>query len=361
MARLTNQDYRDRLAFVLDRRRIFDASGYNSRPSTWTKQQKAQLSRAWNEAVIATSSGDLRDYAEMVKRLRPFTTGFSSRDGYNLRNVDNWTLAQKRKVTRYFKKAVDLASKQFTLYRSNNKQQMQRARALANQKGYPGFHSIFYPAPPGSKIRYDKKRNVPVVKNQGIRSVRYYWEDFGYTPEDVAEDVEGVISDIINQVPENRFAIIAGEYAFGKGVPQIFPAEPLIRQVSRLTARYSQSYYDSESTSSSYYGNWLLGLEAWTFDRRDEFDAYRRAVIQENKERRLHKKKLRKQLRKDQKLKRLAYRLSLFYPRFNTGEFLSTDVNTWGERKKRQVIKAYEKLVSDVGLKTVLEKERLSK
>lgn len=361
MSTLSRQAYLDRLAFVLDRRRVFDPTGYTANPNNWTRQQKANLSRAYNEALLANSTGDMRDYAEMARRLRPFTRGFDSRNGYNIRNVKNWTPQQKAKLTRYFKKAVDLAAKPFTLYKSSNKQQMSRMAEIANQKGYPAFHSIFYPSPPGSKITFNKKRNAPRVRGRGVTSTRYYWEDFGYSLDDVARDPEGVINDIVSQLEEKQFAVIAGEYVFGGSVPRIMPAGPLVRAVNFLMERYGADRQDADDYSSSYYGNWMHGIEGFLFSDRPKFREYMLQSQAESRARRRNKRALRAKLRRDQKVKRYVFRLALFMPKYRKPEFDTSKMDEWSKRKKSDITKAYNQLVSDVGLKNILLREKKRK
>ena len=61
------------------------------RTALTTKRQRKEFSRTVN-------------YMERVEKMRPFFRDVFTPDaGFNLHNIDSWTSAQKRKVTRYFR------------------------------------------------------------------------------------------------------------------------------------------------------------------------------------------------------------------------------------------------------------------
>ena len=303
MARSKAQPYLDKLAFIIDRRRVFDVADYDAPFSEWSRQMKARLTEEYNRANLATATdeiADQRDYKTMAKLVRPFAKAFKASEGYRLDDIDNWTPAKKRKLTKYYKKAIMLASKQFEMYHSNDDESMAKMRELSNQKGYPEFNQVFYPAPAGSSIHFDKKTGS--AKAVGLRSTstRFYWDQFGITSEELAADPVAVVKAVIAQTGngKRRFSINAGEHSIGKGVPLLYTQNAAANAVKRLVEKYGADKEDPEDPNSHYFGNWLDGLEAWDFDTRQDEQRFIRSTMEESIERKRYKRALRKRLQR---------------------------------------------------------------
>jgi len=301
MTKDNNQVYLDKLEFVVERNRIFDLSNYaDLDPSSWSRQEKSLLTQEYNRAVLANSTDELirqKDYAEMARIIRPFAKEFSAKSGYKLSESGQWTRAQKSKLTRYFNKGVMLASKQFELYHSNDKESMRAMAKRANQKGFPGFNQVFYPAPPGSKIHYDKKTKTATATGFRKSTSDYYWEEFGITSDQLALDPENVVRKVIAQLDHRKYSIKAGEYSIGKGVPKLYTARTVVVAVSKLVDEYNKEDYDEEDSNSHYFGNWLHGIDGWDFDSPEDEVRYIRATRGESDERRRYKRALRKRIK----------------------------------------------------------------
>lgn len=299
MPRIKGQVYLTRLDFIRERARVFDLTGYDASPDRWSRQMKSLLTQEYNKAQLANATdeyADQHDYKTMAKLVRPFAKIFAAREGYRLDKIDEWKPAQKAKLTRYYKKAIMLASKQFELYHSNDAESMERMADLSNQKGFPEFNQVFYPAPPGSKIHYNKKTNTATATGMRSSVTAYYWEQFGVTPEQLIADPAGVVKAVVAQLPQRKFSIKAGEYSIGKGVPLIYLAGGLSNKVAQLIEKYSSDVYDPNNPNSHYWGNWLTGIDAWEFEDRIAEQDFITATRGESDERRRYKRALRKRL-----------------------------------------------------------------
>jgi len=307
MSRSSNQVYLDRLEFIQERVRVFDLTGYDKAVRYWSRQMKSLLTQEYNKAKMAnatTAYAKKRDYKTMAQLIRPFSKAFSASEGYRLDKIDQWSRKQKLKLNRYFKKAVELSSKQFELYHSNDAESMKRMGELANQKGFPEFNQIFYPAPPGSKLHYNKRTGTATAV--GVRSsvTAYYWEQFGVTVEQLIADPGGVVKAVVAQLSQRKFSIKAGEYTVGKGVPLIYTARPLSNRIRQLIEKYAageidprtKEEIDPDDPNSHWWGNWLTGIDAWDFEDRIAEQDFIAATRGESVERRRYKRALRKRL-----------------------------------------------------------------
>lgn len=300
MAAPKSQVYLEKLDFIVERNRLFPVGDYlDSEPADWTRQMKSALTQAYNLAILANSTSDYadaKDYATMAKRIRPFAKQFSAASGYNLKDINNWTPAMKGQLTKHFKKGVELTSRQVEMYHSPNSDNMKAVGELAGQKGYK-FNSVFYPSPPGFKLRYNKRTNT--VKAMGPRAQfsTYEWEQFGVDPDQLARDPAGVAKQVMKALDHTRFAIRAGEGNIGKGARAIRTANQTAGRIAALVEKYNSDDYDPDDTNSSWFGNWLIGFEGWDFDSAQSEREYTKTSQAESGERRRYKRAERRQLK----------------------------------------------------------------
>lgn len=300
MAKTSASTYLERLDFIVERNRLFPVDDYlDVPPDNWSRQMKSELTQAYNLALLANSTSDYadaKDYATMAKRIRPFAKQFSARNGYNLKDIDSWTPAMKGQLTKHFKKGVELTSRQVELYHSPNEDNMEAVAELAGQKGYR-FNSVFYPAPPGFKLRYNKRTNTVQATGPRAQFVTYDWDQFGVSPEQLADDPQGVALAVMNQLDHRRFSIRAGEGNIGKGARAIRTATTTAGRIQALIEKYNADDYDPDDPNSSWFGNWLLGIEGWDFDSRESEEDYTRTSRAESRERRRYKRAERRKLK----------------------------------------------------------------
>lgn len=243
-----------------------------------------------------------QEYIEAVKALRhgledPITgkstgklaTGFEARDGYDLRKFDDWTPAQKAKVTKLYNLADHLASRPFYIYRGRKPENIRLMQEVAQHEQFPKELKVaFLPSPARvkPKIRITKKREV-IIKQGRITRRAVTLKDAGLTPEDFALDPKASTKQAIDYLERGkRYQIKAGKYL----IPNTYDAKYLPVAVAKLVQRYGTDNYDSTDPSSSYFGNWLTGFEVYDFETRRDFERFRerqalsRAIMKEERE-----------------------------------------------------------------------------
>lgn len=230
-----------------------------------------------------------QEYIDAVKALRhgvedPITgestgklaDGFEARDGYDLRRFDEWTPAQKAKVTKLYNLVDHLTARPFYVYRGRKPENIRLMQEVAQHEEFPKELKVaFLPSPAKikPKIRITKKREV-VIKQGRITRRAVVLENVGLTPEDFALDPKGATKQALEELePGKAYQIKMGKYlsknAYSKGY--------LPKKVAMLVEKYGADNYDPTDPSSSYFGNWLMGFEVYQFDRREDFDNFRRA------------------------------------------------------------------------------------
>jgi hypothetical protein len=250
------------------------------------------MSTSTSEVAIA------HDYKTMLRLARPFirAKGFAPSDGYRLDNVEDWTPAQKGLLTRRFKELVEIYSISRVGYSSNDPAKMKAAEKIADQT--PGaFSQAFIPAPPGSSINIDvatrTARAITPAKVMG----EYKFSDFGLNDEQLALDPYGASLAVMNQIDAKKFAIKAGVHTVGKGVPRLYLAKGAAIRIRQLVEKYGADSHDANDTSSKYYGNWLFGVDGYTFRSMKDEQEFVNKTLAESTERRRIKRAARKRIR----------------------------------------------------------------
>lgn len=227
-----------------------------------------------------------QEYIEAVKALRhgiedPITgvstgrlaDGFEARDGYDLRKFDDWTPAQKAKVTRLYNLVDHLTARPFYVYRGRKPENIRLMQEVAQHEEFPKELKVaFIPSPAKikPKIRITKKRHV-VIKQGHITRRAVTFSELGITPEQVAQDPKWATQEAIQDVVGKSFQIKAGKYL----IPTVYSRGYLPRKVAMLVEKYGSDNYDPDDPSSSYFGNWLGGFEAYDWEKRKDFDRFR--------------------------------------------------------------------------------------
>lgn len=233
---------------------------YRPRKAEYIQAVKA-LRRGIEDPITGESTGRLAD-------------GFDAADGYDLRKFDEWTPAQKAKVTRLYNLVDELTARPFYVYRGRKPENIRLMQEVAQHEQFPSELKVaFLPSPARikPKIRITKKREV-VIKQGRITRRAVVLEDVGLTPEDFAIDPKGSTEQALESIePGKAYQIKMGKYlskrAYSKGY--------LPKKVAMLVEKYGADTYDPDDPSSSYFGNWLKGFEVYQFERREDFDRFR--------------------------------------------------------------------------------------
>lgn len=243
-----------------------------------------------------------QEYIDAVKALRhgiedPITgentgrlaDGFDPRDGFDIRKFDEWTPAQKSRITKLYNLVDKLSARPFYIYRGRKPENIRLMQEVAQHEEFPkGLKVAFLPSPARikPKIRITKRRQV-VIKQGNITRRAISFKEVGITPEQVAMDPKWATKKAAEQLAGDHFQIRAGKSL----IPQIYGRGYLPRKVAMLVERYGADNYDPEDPSSSFFGNWLEGFEAYDYERRTDFDRFReqktlsREALKEERER----------------------------------------------------------------------------
>lgn len=230
-----------------------------------------------------------QEYLDAVKALRkgiedPITgektgklaDGFEVADGFNLRKFDEWTPAQKAKVTRLYNLVDHLTARPFYIYRGRKPENIRLMQEVAQHEEFPKQLKVaFLPSPAKikPKIRITPKREV-IIKQGRITRRAVVLESVGLTPEDFAIDPKGSTRIALDEIAEGKaYQIKMGKYLSRNAYSRKY----LPRKVAMLVEKYGSDKFDENDPSSSWYGNWLMGFEVYDFDRREDFDNFRRA------------------------------------------------------------------------------------
>ena len=243
-----------------------------------------------------------QEYIAAVKALRhgiddPITgestgrlaTGFDARDGYDLRKFDDWTPAQKARVTRLYNLVDHLAARPFYIYRGRKPENIRLMQEVAQHEQFPKELKVaFIPSPARikPKIRITKRRQV-VIKQGNITRRSVMFSELGITPEDLALEPKRKTQEAVNQILGKTYQIMAGKYL----IPTAFSKNALASKVAILVEKYGSDNYDEDDPSSSHYSNWMLGIQSYDYERRQDFNRFRdrqtrsREALKEERER----------------------------------------------------------------------------
>jgi len=246
--------------------------------------------------------------SETGKRQGKYADGFDPASGYDLRRFNEWTPAQKARITKAFKVVDSLASRPYQIYKTTNKKRLNKVQRASQHETFPKWLKVAFVPTNGQreKVRVRiTKRGIVKFKQGSVNRQTINFQDYGYTLEDVALDPVAVTQNVVSQVKATRYKIQAGEHEVNRGKSlgvrpgNSWPGERITAMVQRMVNYYSADKYDPEDSNSSYFGNWLFGLVAYNFD---VFDDYRKYQVAYQNTRRATKRKraaLRSKLRRD--------------------------------------------------------------
>ena len=238
---------------------------------------------------------NLANYVDALKRIRPYTTGFDAKSGFDIRFADQWTSAQKASIRRYAEMLQTLQASEYTYnYRPRSKKNLQKAREF---RGVPEFKKLRVIPIEAKPDRFDEKTGKPIlikprvkitkdgvfsVKLNGITRDTLNVFEFGYSREDLALDPVGVFKEILADTDYKYYSIIAGEHEFGRGtgVPAVLTAKQVLQWIKFFQNEYGKD--TAKARQGHYYVDWMHGLKGFKFKRREDIDEWilgRRAFV----------------------------------------------------------------------------------
>lgn len=214
------------------------------------------------------------DYVARVKFIRPYTTGFSATDGYDLRSP-HFSSAQKTQINKYYKAVRALTSRSHYIYHPRKKSNLSAVLKSTGVGHLKKFRVGILQVPTELTEEGEKKVIKPQIrvtrsgkvkiKIKNIMRDTLLFSDYGYSEIDVAMYSTDIIDEIVSQNGYKYYSIIAGEYEVGKGVPRLYTPDKVKEEIAKLIEAYSATNFDPNNSSSSYFGNWLFGLNGYNF------------------------------------------------------------------------------------------------
>lgn len=169
--------------------------------------------------------------------LRDVARGFSAKDGFRIKDVDNWTRAQKAKVTRYFKELDRLTAQPRYQYKARSQKMLEEVQRVAgHEKGYD-FKVAFIPhVPKVDKRGRETKPRVDVEKGVIRIRERYYTKIMvALDQKQLVRDTAAEVGRAIKMAPDaQRFAIQAGV----NEMPGLYDRQLIGERVRRLMNLY---------------------------------------------------------------------------------------------------------------------------
>ena len=261
-------------------RRINDSSVGGFRQST-TRSGGHVAKRPdsfYRDAVKVLRHGWVVD-PETGERMGKFADGFEARDGFNLREIEDWTPAMKREVTRYFNMVDDLSSRPFQVHRARSPENIRAAQEYAQHQTFPEKLKVaFIPvARPGevADVKIDRRTKEVTVTERDVDARIMTWKKAGLEPEDIAEDPRGAIHQVDDMMEGKLYTILTGEHELKK---EAMPPDQVIREIRRLQKKYgTEAGFNERDPNSSHWKNWLFGVKAYDFPRVRDLQSHRGA------------------------------------------------------------------------------------
>ncbi len=199
-----------------------------------------------------------------VRRTGNLARGFDAKDGYNLAEIDQWTPAQKAKVTRLFKVVSRLSSRPFQIYRPRKPENLERVQRAAQHHEFPPELAVaFVPVGrPGERAKIDVRADRVVITERSVSHTPTLWGDVGLTMKDVAADPVAAVRKVIEHTGGKYFTLLAGTTEFRR----TFQAEGLEQEILRVMNAYDEEWQ-----------NFLFGIQAFDMPQGRDLRDYRKS------------------------------------------------------------------------------------
>lgn len=255
------------------------------------------------ELIYDEKTGTMTD----VRRTGKMASGFDAAAGFNMRDVDSWTPAQKQKISRVFNAVKELTARPYYVYRGRKKENIERVQGATSPIKYPKEVAIaFVPvARPGEKpeIKFtttdvlgvdDKPKTIETVEiiERDLTTKPIYWADVGVSMEMLADDPKAAIAKMHKAIGAREYSLMTGAKGLHQ-TPESYTPGLLAKEVKRLQDEYPKRWKQ-----------FLLGVQAYSFPRRRDIQAHRSAKETAKRAQRKVRKQQRDKFRKETKGRR---------------------------------------------------------
>lgn len=236
--------------------------------------------------------------------LRDVARGFTAKDGYRVKEINEWTPAQKAKITRYWHQLNEITAQPVYAYKARSRKRLEQVQETIGQGTGYEFKVAFIPHVPKkdkrgreTKPRVDVESGVVRIRERGYNKVMVELD-----ADELASDTKGEIKRGLELVPDaTRFTVMAGK----NEMPGLFDRKLIADRIMRLMAQYDGvkplprgSGNKGDAPKHHSWDQWLKGMIAYEFPRTTQkvvattavaFDTARRAL---QKRRRAERKRL---------------------------------------------------------------------
>lgn len=207
-----------------------------------TKRQRKEFSRTVN-------------YLERVEMMRPyFRDVFTPDAGFNMHDINEWTPAQKTKITRYFRiMAPRITGGDRVIKRYRRKDHLDSAiRSSLQEEMLPGQTAAVFSVDPGQEldIKFTRK-HVAVVKRGGILE-----DEIRFDKNAFLRDWKAEVNKALAQTDAKLFKIITG----ANKSEETFTRADLLEEIASLMELYGEAELDPKEFDAKYFGEWLNGI-----------------------------------------------------------------------------------------------------
>jgi len=233
--------------------------------------------------------------------LRKYATGFGAKEGYSLKNIDNWTPYQKRKVREYAKEAHELQARSNVVYHTRSKEKLELAqKAGQHSAGHKQFKVAFLPYTP-AKSDPSAKPVVTVSKTAVKIQAKYYDKVlFPFDKKALVRNAELELARVLVEAGSQgyrHFTIAAGKHQ----IINIHDPEAFINAALRLMAKYDgykaipqRSGNHGDNPKEHHWKMWLEGAIAYKFKPGETRKSLLKDMESARRERRLERDRKRK-------------------------------------------------------------------
>ncbi len=201
-------------------------------------------------AEMARQKISTKEYKELAKKLRSDFRGFEARDGFDLRQPNTWTPAQKAKVTRKVKVINILQTRDnVKLYSPRIESRKRKLQAESQYEHYEkDAKFIYFPVKPDAdvKITYSKakkKKHRPIIHVDKVRV-----EPIFFNKKAFLKDPDKELRRVLDTEPDAvQYEFMAGDYLSDR----TYVREGIIKKLAALRAQYEN------------YKDWMLGIRAY--------------------------------------------------------------------------------------------------
>lgn len=256
-------DYAGRVKYLrkaLVSKEFTPANGFNLHDvPSWTPQQKARITKVFERKDPATkqereSAIERFNLNERVKKLRPyFGDTFKPSEGYDLRYMDEWTPAQKAKVTEYYRVMAPRLAGDYVVKRYRRKDHLRSAINEAHQeKVLKGQKAVLFSVDPGEEldVRFSRTGKALVSRNNVDQ------ETLLFNKRAFLEDPQAEIDRVLSETNANVFRIVTGE----NESLRTFTRSDLAVYIFKLIQDYGE---DNVEYEWEFFENWLNGIVAY--------------------------------------------------------------------------------------------------